>query len=246
MSLGTVIPFPHYLPSLLQYVAVAGPGRDPTLTISLSPANAASLSTTYNRHAGGVTNCALHLPKVLRGVLAHLLPVSSSRRSSGPDDDECDDGDADDDDDDAGASAGPRSDPYAAALVNRTWCAAALPLLWACPTEEALCVKVVTTLARRAWYASLIRTVHISRWSLLWQALAGADVQTSNEAHLDDHGEKDSSIHALRFPRLTALHVKPESDDDDDDGLVCQAPLVQCITPYLHRLSCHLTDAVVD
>ncbi len=42
----------------------------------------------------------------------------------------------------------------AAALVNRAWFAAALPLLWRRPPSHALSDRAVTVPARRAMYAS--------------------------------------------------------------------------------------------
>jgi hypothetical protein len=221
---------------------------------------AAEPPANHSGHAGGAIQFALRLPEIVSGILAHLLPANSSCES--------DDHDSDtgvsvasggpevchDDDDDATTAASSRSDLFAAALVNRTWCAAALPLLWAHPTEEALRDDAVTTFARRAWYASHIRTVHISRRSPLWLALAGPDENISHEAGPIAGSDHEGSTGALRLPRLTALHVEQHWDDDEgpprlpgvNGALIHQAPLVQYITPGLEELSCHLTDEVVD
>jgi hypothetical protein len=71
---------------------------------------------------------ALALTEILISVLSHLFPGCNSLAE---DDDEDDD---DDEDELVIATAALR----AVALVNRTWCACSLPLLWQRPSEDAL------------------------------------------------------------------------------------------------------------
>jgi hypothetical protein len=197
---------------------------------------------------------ALSIPEIISGILEHLLPVVAS----GEDDDHaapfcvsrheyCSAV--------AAAAAGAsRASLRAAALVNRTWAAAALPLLWRHPTEHALGAAAVPEPCRRAWYAAQIRVVDVSGYGALWRALAGADAAAivGRVGGGDGGSGHDVDGGTLRLPKLKDLHmVLPfKSVDASRAGLVQirhhQAPLLRFIGARLETLSCCLTDEVVD
>jgi hypothetical protein len=68
----------------------------------------------------------------------------------------------------AAAEAAHRAALRAAALVNRVWFATARALLWARPSEEALGSDAVVGPARRAYYASPIVKLRVTRRGPLW------------------------------------------------------------------------------
>jgi hypothetical protein len=119
---------------------------------------------------------ALRLPEIVGAVLAQLLLRLSQHRGDyicAPDAGDNDVVTA------AAATAAGRAALRAAALVNHTWCAVALPLLWRCPSEQALqgagAQGIEMPPARQAVYAAYIRTVRVSGQTPLLRALAGAD-----------------------------------------------------------------------
>jgi hypothetical protein len=84
------------------------------------------------------------------------------------------------------AAAAKRAALFCALLVSRTWCTAALRLLWRCPVEQALAADAVVTAERRGMYARLIRHVHISSNSALLRALSPA-VGDVDDDYFDNH-----------------------------------------------------------
>ncbi len=164
---------------------------------------------------------ALLIPEIVHGVLSFLKP---------DDPEDIDDGaDYDDDrvinateelsrfDADDAAEAAHRAALCAAALVNRLWFAAAMPLLWARPSEEALGSDAVASPARRAYYASLIVKLRVTRRGPLWHALAHADGShgsaeggadpVPDQRSANSNVEQRSGVVAgnLRLPRLKIL-----------------------------------------
>ncbi len=69
-----------------------------------------------------------------------------------------------------------------AALVNRAWCAVALPFLWARPGENALGDDAIADAGRRAFYASNIRELNFSQRGPLRRAVQKSGrVRSGNE-----------------------------------------------------------------
>jgi hypothetical protein len=60
----------------------------------------------------------------------------------------------------------------AAILVNRTWFMAGVPILWRCPSDDALHWDSVQVSARQAFYMSHIRHVNVSKRGALWRAVS--------------------------------------------------------------------------
>jgi hypothetical protein len=171
---------------------------------------AASASASSDDLAASAACRALRLPEIVRAVLAQLhTDVFDAEAIGGDDYGDVDDGDGDD----YGALTPvvPALDCrtlLSAALVNRTWCAAAIPLLWREPGARALSDDAVTSPQRRALYASFICTMRVAcKATALWRALApsssdaGGSVLSGN-----DNG-------GMQLPLLTSLHIGRWSDD---------------------------------
>ncbi len=140
----------------------------------------------------------------------------------------------------------------AAALVNRAWYAAAVPILWRQPTELALHTEAVPSSARRAWYASYIRKARVSWPSPLWSALVEA-VEIGGDRP-DAGGGACGAGPGRRRLRLTALHVErcqwashePKFFHRETHAIRDQVPLLQFINADLEELSCYLTSDVME
>jgi hypothetical protein len=129
-----------------------------------------------------VVTRALRLPEIIGAVLDHASYVAEAGSSV------IDDGDDDNRIEDSDTRADEYIDVHhvgtvvgidhatlrAAALVNQTWFASALPFLWRRPSERALAADAITTPERRKMYAAHIREVYLSGRSALWHALGGA------------------------------------------------------------------------
>jgi hypothetical protein len=152
-----------------------------------------------------------------------------------------------------------RSALRAAALVNRVWFAAAIPLLWQCPSPAALAADAVTTLERRAFYTRYIREVCMSWRCPLWRALADASgyckgVRESGAA--DDCGS-DSPVGRCAdncrqsLPRLASLRLDcgwEVLSGSDWSRLIReeQAPLLSYIKSDLEELEAPVSAALVN
>jgi hypothetical protein len=206
----------------------------------------------------------LRLPELISAILAHILPSWNSFNIS------VDEGDGDHDhyepqDYDADTAADERAAAQAslcaAMLVSRAWYAAGVPLLWRCPSNDALGAAAVTEPARRAFYAAHVRQVRISHPGALWRALVDAAAATS-VANADSAercggsggGTAGGPCARCGFPRLqlldaAALHasVRTLSFSAGTQQLQrYQAELAPVVSGQLEELTCLLTAEVVD
>jgi hypothetical protein len=191
-------------------------------------------------------------PSVAEAYRRGCIAAETADDSNDSDDDVDDDDDDDDDDDNGDASASASAVPagiaalHAAALVNRLWFAAAVPLMWQQPTEEALATDAVTTPARRAWYASYIQKVHVSGPSPLWRALARyADHDGGQPARSDVGGCNGARPTALHVKRFRSPVARRHSRYGQEFMQSEQAQLTHYITAGLGELSCFLTADVM-
>jgi hypothetical protein len=153
------------------------------------------------------------------------------------------------------------ADLLAAALVNRTWFAIAMPILWQRPPESALSPSAFVSAARRSFYAAHVRVVRITGKSALWHALAvAADYDDgavpSETAAQDDSsliiaggdGDEGFSTQRLHFPRLTDIHFPTYETYGEwvEKDTVIDALLPRLLKPGLVSLSCRLSGDVLD
>jgi hypothetical protein len=200
---------------------------------------------------------ALHLPELVSAVLAHLKPVDVF------------DDDLDGDDwlaATVAAAAANRAALFAALLVNHTWFAAAVPILWACPSEDAPGFDAVTAPARRAFYAAHVRHVRVYRRSTLWRALADAEAISRSDGVAGGSVEM-GGVHevggvlgrlgsggGLHLPRLAELHenIWPTPNHSVSAPLTGEqvridlAPLLCYINAKLESLRCNVTEEVLN
>jgi hypothetical protein len=168
---------------------------------------------------------ALHLTEILDAILKHLLPPPSTLASL-----------------------------CAAARVNHTWFAAAVPLLWRQPPDVALCGEHSTHAARRAFYWSHIRQLHVVWQTPLWRTLAQAINADGNDAPGQGRAARvaagpttsrgDPHLGTLSLPRLRKLSfsVNWRYDDPFTQALRDQSLLLlPCVSANLSELSCYMT-----
>ncbi len=151
------------------------------------------------------------------------------------------------------AAADARASLLAAALVNRAFCAAAMPLLWRCPTGWALDPKAFTSSARLAMYMASIRSVHLVHWRCtLWQALTGGDDTGTIDSADGGLGAASHAQSSRYLPRLRELRVGIWDYYEDPYSLVgrsaehAMAPLLRYVGSDLEVLSCPLTANLLD
>jgi hypothetical protein len=150
-------------------------------TLSLSTALAAPPTSdeAASPCATSAASRALGIPELVTAVLAHLPQPDAFVDVTADHDDAMDYFDYTSFDAAVAERAAARAAAYAtlraAVLVNRLWYAAGVPLLWACPSDDALHVSAVSEAARRAFYAAFIRHVYLTKRGALWRALTNAD-----------------------------------------------------------------------
>jgi hypothetical protein len=226
----------------------------------------------------GAANRALCLPEILGLIFKHLRPRSyaQGKRVNGMN---CiDDEDNDDDDDGAAfgadyaakaALAAALASLRAAALVNRTWFTAVLPLLWRRPPCYALSEHAVFLRNRRAMYVSQIRELRVLWGDALYGAIAyaaaadaGSDANdniNNNNGHAHGSGKvapmsADSNAIGRRriargaaapldMRRLRALtySVHYRNLGMTGQALVEQKLLLRYLAPCLEELRCYVT-----
>ncbi len=127
----------------------------------------------------------------------------------------------------AGAGAARKADIatlLSAALVNRMWCAVALPLLWRQPRRRALRQKNMMSPQRHAFYAAMICRLHVvgtKGW--LYRALAGSEGSGSKSRGLDeeryyDYVDYDDDDDVNDDDNYDIDDDDADVDDDDDDN----------------------------
>jgi hypothetical protein len=134
----------------------------------------------------------------------------------------------------------------AAALANRTWCDAALRLLWRTPSELALADDIGLTKADRVGYARLIREVHIYWRSPLWRALGEVGDTETPVASIgnDVHGGISRSLDLPLLQVLRMAHCTSRRREENDTRRwrwFPQVSLEWMISPQLVELSCAIT-----
>jgi hypothetical protein len=159
---------------------------------------------------------ALRLPEILQAIFENLQAIVDGDHIGiavfpGDGEDDCGD--------DANANASiaslavTASRFFAAALVNWTWFAAAVPFLWKDPSENAFRADTIASPAQRAFSTAHIQNVHLTGRSPLWAALVGGRTpsknfaSTSTGAGSSNVAQSPEVVYDLRLPRLRTLYM---------------------------------------
>ncbi len=231
----------------------------------------AKLTLYVVRRAAAETSAAVTAPSVsaarrvlglfecVAAILEQVLPAEGDPEARADKNLRAMFGDAAADDERAAA----RATLQAAVRVNHTWYMAGLPILWRCPSEDALAADAIPSAARRAFYAAHIRHVALSKRGALWRAIArsggtfdeGERGGDGGGATVGSSDASEAGNMSLSLPRLSSLNVSRSWSDmancmpRNDLAAVMRhnlAVLVPHISPRLEEFTNFISAPLLD